>query len=276
MPETKRGRWRLTQQWRMSKSPARPTGIIYGENDNMKAFCSALALAALISAPAMASDAVKQRIEASLRATGQPVRVTAVEPSPVKGLLEVELNGSERMYASEDGQYLLAGELFELETSGPVSVTDRRLEGERRELFSDFDLAQTVTFKAADQKAEVMVFTDPTCGYCRRLHEEMDELNASGITVHYLAYPRAGVDSAPGQLMAQVWCAKDQQKAMTESKITGKISEKTEACDNPVAEQYSLGGRIGVRGTPAVFSMDGRQLGGYLPPAQMSRALGLN
>src|SRR5690606_22823546 len=123
-PETKRGRWRLTQQWRTNKPPARPTGIIYGDNDNRTAFSSALALAALISAPAMASDAIKQRIEASRRATGQPVRVTAVEPSPIKGLLEVELNGSERMYASEDGQYLLAGELFELETSGPVSVTD--------------------------------------------------------------------------------------------------------------------------------------------------------
>lgn len=241
----------------------------------MKAAWSAAAVAILFTLPALASDEVKKRIEQSLGATGQPVQVTAVEASPIKGLLEVELNGAERLLASEDGRYLIAGELFELGERGPVSVTDRRLEGERQKAFADFDMAQTVTFKAPSEKAEVMVFTDPSCGYCRRLHEEIDEINAAGITVHYLAFPRANVGSPTGQLMEQVWCARDRQTAMTESKRTGSITEKPPACDNPVAEQYALGGRLGVRGTPAVFSMQGKQLGGYLPPTKLAEALGL-
>lgn len=241
----------------------------------MKAAWGLPLIAVLSSFAAHANDDVKKRIEQSLAATGQPVRVTAVEASPVKGLLEVELNGAERLLASEDGRYLIAGELFELGERGPVSVTDRRLEGERQKVFADFDMAQTVTFKAPDEKAEVMVFTDPSCGYCRRLHEEIEDINAAGITVHYLAFPRAGEDSATGQLMAQVWCAKDRQTAMTQSKRTGRITETPPACANPVAEQYALGSRLGVRGTPAVFSMQGQQLGGYLPPDKLAEALRL-
>lgn len=235
-----------------------------------------LAVAAvLFGMNAHASDEVKKRIEQSLGATGQAVRVTSVEAAPIKGLLNVELNGSEWLLASEDGRYLIAGELFELGERGLVSVTEQRLQNERQKVFADFDMAKTVTFKAPAEKAEVMVFTDPSCGYCRRLHEEIEQINAAGITVHYLAFPRSGVVSQTGELMVQVWCAKDSQTAMTESKRSGRITETPPVCENPVAEQYALGGRLGVRGTPAVFSMQGEQLGGYLAPAKLAEALGL-
>ena len=248
----------------------------------MKRFHAGLlaVIALVLVVPVQADDyaELKRRIEASLGSGGQQVQITDVAPSPMSGVVEVVVNGAERFFASEDGRYLLAGDMYAMEAQGPVSVIDQRLEGVRKALFSELDDKDMVTFKASRERAELMVFTDPTCGYCRRLHEDMKALNDAGVTVHYLAYPRAGVSSDPGRQMQQIWCADDRQKAMNDAKLRGRLSEQVqvrESCGAVVAAQHALGGQAGVRGTPAVFDMDGRQYGGYMPPDRLVEALGL-
>ena len=52
-----------------------------------------------------------------------------------------------------------------------------------------------IVFSPAEPaKGYINVFTDITCGYCRKLHLEMDDLNRRGVEVRYLAFPR-GVSS---------------------------------------------------------------------------------
>jgi thiol:disulfide interchange protein DsbC len=69
-----------------------------------------------------------------------------------------------------------------------------------------------------------------------------------------------------------VWCAEDRNTALTEAKLGGRVPE--DACPaNPVDSHYNLGNLVGVRGTPAVFSADGRELGGYLTPDQLMELL---
>ncbi|MCH8544274.1 MAG: DsbC family protein [Alcanivorax sp.] len=223
----------------------------------------------------------KARIETSLGASGQPVRVTAMTPSEeIPGLMDVVVNGRERFLASSDGRYLIAGDLYVMAETGPVSVADQQFEGVRRELFSELDESQSVVFKAAEEKTRLIVFTDPSCGYCRQMHKDMPALNAAGITVQYMAYPREGAGSAPGVQMQQIWCASDRQKAMDDAKLRGTVRENVKledgaACSATVAEQYALGSRAGVRGTPAVFTLEGRQMGGYMPAERLVEALGL-
>ncbi|WP_111657363.1 DsbC family protein [Isoalcanivorax indicus] len=241
---------------------------------------SSLMLSLILPAAVAAGDdaELKRRIEASLGSSGQPVRVTDVAPSQIPGVVEVVVNGAERFFASADGRYLIAGDMYEMQASGPVNVIDKRLESVREALFKDLDAAELVSFAAKDEKAQLIVFTDPSCGYCRRLHEDMEALNRAGVTVHYLAYPRAGADSQPGEQMQQIWCASDRQKAMTDAKLRGRVSERVQVrggCGDTVAEQYRLGARAGVRGTPAVFTLDGRQLGGYMPADRLIETLGL-
>ena len=43
------------------------------------------------------------------------------------------------------------------------------------------------------------------------------------------------------------------------------------SCNNPVKEQIELGMSLGVRGTPAIFTESGQQIGGYLPAAQLAQ-----
>jgi thiol:disulfide interchange protein DsbC len=124
-------------------------------------------------------------------------------------------------------------------------------------------------------KASVTVFTDVDCGYCQKLHEEVPALNAKGIEVRYLAYPRAGIGSPSYNKIVSAWCANDQQDALTKLKRRQPIP--TNICaGNPVAAQFALGGKMGVRGTPALVLESGRLLPGYMPADRLAAELGVN
>src|SRR5690606_13363610 len=123
-------------------------------------------------------------------------------------------------------------------------------------------------------KAVVSVFTDVDCGYCRKLHKEVPQLNAMGIEVRYLAYPRAGIGSESYQKLVTIWCAKDRQTAMTRFKNGEHVATST-CKDNPISDQYTLGDKMGVNGTPALVKVDGELIPGYMPADDLAKTLGV-
>lgn len=219
--------------------------------------------------PADSSAAV-----ARLKQAFPGIPVGKVEPAPVPGMWQVQVRG-EWLMMTGDGQYVFAGEVFDLRPEGPVSLVDERMQRDRAPAIAALDDKQMITFAAAEERAEVYVFTDITCGFCQRLHRQIDDYTGRGITVHYLAFPRGGMSSDTAKRMAELWCAEDRQAALTEAKLQGRILEMPGPCDDPVAEQYQLGISFGVKGTPAIYSRAGEQLGGYLSPEDMAAALKL-
>ena len=141
----------------------------------------------------------------------------------------------------------------------------------RKQLLDKVPRGERIVFAAANPKHTITVFTDIECGYCRKMHQDIPELNRQGITVEYLAFPRMGLGSQDYTDMISVWCAADRRQALTSAKQGKPVTPKN--CTNPVAMQYTLGQQVGVSGTPAVFAADGTQLGGYVPPAQLVQAL---
>ncbi|HHG1616490.1 TPA: thioredoxin fold domain-containing protein [Klebsiella pneumoniae] len=57
------------------------------------------------------------------------------------------------------------------------------------------------------------VFTDITCGFCQKLHSDLQSYLDKGITIKFIAYPRAGMNSMIARNMASVWCADDKPAA---------------------------------------------------------------
>lgn len=221
------------------------------------------------SAP-VTGDAAKAAFEKAFKG----VKVSEVRPAPMKGMFELDVNGAETVYMSEDGQYMVVGKLLQIKDGEVVNLADQRLEKVRADGLAKLDLANTITYKAKDEKGEVFVFTDITCGYCRKLHRHIDEYNDDGITVHYLAFPRGGEDTAVADSMRHIWCAEDKQQALTEAKLNNAVSQSTIAeCGELVDKQYELGQTFGVRGTPAIYTKAGKQLGGYVTPEQMLERL---
>ena len=202
---------------------------------------------------------------------GMPV--SSVTPSPLPGILAVEMHDGSVLYADAGVSHVIAGDLYALTDLGPVNLAEARRQERRSELLRDVAVSDLIVFAPKETKAVVNIFTDVDCGYCRKLHQERGELADYGIEVRYLAYPRAGVDSPTYQNMVSAWCAKDRQRAITRLKQGEDVPAQT--CDNPVAEQYQLGALVGVGGTPTLVTPSGELIPGYLPAAELAKKLGV-
>ncbi len=219
---------------------------------------------------AAAADSGREAaLRTALAAAFPDAEVARLGPSPVPGLYEA-LVGTEVFYLSEDGRYILQGDLIDL--SARINISEEQRAAARVGLLAGVPMTETINFAPASASVRhtAYVFTDITCGYCRRFHQDVPELNELGIAVRYLAFPRAGVGSAAFEDMESVWCAADPQDAMTRAKTGRQVAPA--ACDNPVKRQYQLGESLGVRGTPAIYLDSGRYLPGYVPPETLLQA----
>lgn len=208
--------------------------------------------------------------------TARPdLEFTVLGMSPIPGVYEVQVKNGPVLFVHEAGQYLLQGDLLQVRTNGIVSLKEEREMNKRREIFSKRSAEDMIIFKPeGESKAIMNVFTDVDCGYCRKFHREVPQLNAMGIEVRYLAFPRAGIPSVSYDKIAKAWCAKDQQSTLTKVKSGQKVDAKV-CDDNPIAEHYAFGNRIGVTGTPAIILMDGTLIPGYQSAANFAELLGV-
>ena len=196
------------------------------------------------------------------------VEITRIKPAPIAGLYEVML-GTEMVYLSEDGRYIMQGDLIDL--GEKINLSEQERAAARKRVLESVPGSETIDFVPGDTRHTVYVFTDITCGYCQRFHRDMAELNDRGVTVRYLAFPRAGAGSDAFRDMESVWCATDRNAAMTRAKLGNSVAAAQ--CDNPVQRQYELGQALGVRGTPAIYLENGQELPGYVPPDTLLEAL---
>lgn len=217
---------------------------------------------------AQASADAEQNIRSSLDRLSFGIPVTAISETPLGGLYQVQLQNGRVLYASASGDYLIQGALMDVSGDAPRNLTAEVEEQAVAGVINGIDSKQLVTFASAQPKTHITVFTDVDCGYCRKLHEEVADLNKLGIEVRYAAFPRAGVRSPTAEVMRSIWCAQDQQAAMTQAKKGNKITPAT--CDDPVAQQYQLGVQLGVQGTPAIFLANGKLVPGYKPARDLA------
>nr|WP_297398974.1 DsbC family protein [uncultured Marinobacter sp.] len=241
---------------------------------NVKQVVAIIGLLAGLSGMSVANAGeAEDRIAKRLTEAVPGLKVTSVRESEAKGLYEVRSNNGDTIYSTADGQYLFTGDLLKLTDGGIANVTEAGRAEQRRELMASAGVEDTIRFPAKNEKAVIDVFTDIDCPYCRKLHDEVSELNEYGITVNYYAFPRSGPNTPSFSKYVSVWCADDQQSAMNAAKGGRSVPQAT--CDNPVLEQYQLGGRIGVTGTPAIVLEDGAMVRGYVPARKLAEGLGL-
>lgn len=222
-------------------------------------------LAALVVMPLSADE---NRVREGIRALVPDVKIDSVKPSPVSGLYEV-IVGGQIVYVSADGRYLIQGGLFDMEKREDLTELARaRI---RKEALAKVPPEKRIVFAPKERKHTLTVFTDIDCGYCRRMHQHMAEYNAAGIAIEYLFFPRAGIGSPSYEKAVSVWCNADPRDALTRAKAGEEIPARS--CDNPVMEDFELGKRIGITGTPAVITEDGILIGGYLTPEQLQERL---
>ena len=220
-----------------------------------------------VSLTAVAEDDYS-KVEERIRTLAPNANSIAISETPIEGILMVQVNG-DIVYTTSDGKYLIQGRLVDMDTR--EDLTESAKADIRKELMIGIDTSSQITFAPDEPEYELMVFTDIDCGYCRKLHAQMEEYNEQGIAISYMAFPRAGVGSRSYEKAVSVWCAEDQQEAMTQAK-QGADPDPMQ-CENPIAEQYQLGMQLGVTGTPALLTPDGALIPGYVPPEKLRQRL---
>ncbi len=223
-------------------------------------------------APKSDSPKVPSAITENLKKIIKDINDVTITPASIADLYEVA-TGQDMFYITADGRYIMMGNIIDLSTR--QNITQKRQEELRQarnpirkkaiDAVSEKDMVIFAPEK--ETKYTVNVFTDVSCGYCAKFHQEVPELNKAGVKVRYLAFPRAGVGSDTYKKMVSIWCAKDRQTAMTDAKARRKIEEAT--CNNPIESQYQLGQKIGITGTPALFLSNGELVPGYLPAKKL-------
>ena len=192
------------------------------------------------------------------------IRIGDLAKTPVGDVWQVQI-GNNFMYLIDDGRYVLAGEMINLENG--LNLTRQSRHAANVRTLSQFRDEDLVVFEASgESRATLNIFTDTSCVYCQKMHAEIGHLQEAGITVRYLPFPRGGAGGAGYQTLKSVWCAGDRNSAMTDAKDLRVDGLPPGDCAESVMVDrgYRAGKQIGVRGTPALLLSSGEKIEGYM------------
>jgi thiol:disulfide interchange protein DsbC len=248
-----------------------PMPVSAGQQPPMKAITASVAafsLMALLPLTAHAEEAT-EALRAQLMKTYPDAKSGDISASPIPGLYEMRL-GPEIVYVSADGQYLLKGDLISVKDDR--NLTEARRSAARLAAINSVGEDRMIIFQPKQVKHTITVFTDVDCGYCRKLHRQINDYLAQGIRVRYMFFPRSGPNTESWYKAEKVWCSADRNSALTRAKL-GEALQVAQCTPNPVQQHYSLGLKFGIVGTPAIILDNGELVPGYASPTELSTYL---
>jgi len=210
-------------------------------------------------------------IRAALASTLHELRLEAIDPQ------QLVLQANAYSYQTEAGSYLLQitpdGSVMHSNLlDKPDFLDETRRASVRRAALQALSPSSTINFSPDPIRHHIYAFIDVGCPFCQTQYQEMPKLLAAGVQIHYLAYPRAGLDSPAYQALAAIWCSADPGRALLNSEH--REQTPTPACDtHPVSAHYELGNSLGVRGTPSLVLDTGELLTGYSNAAHILKQL---
>lgn len=223
----------------------------------------ALFAAALLSSSVHAGESeIRQSLQNKFPNIG---KVEHVVKTPYSGLYEVVI-GDQLLYTDAKGEYLFDGHVIELKNRR--DITEER----RRVLFAiDFDkLPLDIALKRVkgDGSRRMAYFTDPNCGYCRKLEKELSKVN--NVTLYMFIGPIFSLQST--EVVRNIMCARNPQKAWDELMLNGNAPANA-SCNTKTDKIMALAKKMNVNGTPNLIFGNGTQVPGYLPAEDMERYL---
>ena len=208
-------------------------------------------------------------IESNLKNILPPdTTIESIEPSSLKGIYKVYYGDLQPIYVSEDGNFFIYGDMYKIGSNDITNLTKEEIKGRRSDILDSIPPDELIIFKSNNELVSITVFTDVDCGYCRKLHSQIDEYNQAGITIKYAAFPRSGIGTQTFTKMVGAWCSEDPKQAMTDLKNDKKMN--LDFCEEqPIARHYIIGQKLGINGTPAIITPDGDLIPGYVSPEEL-------
>lgn len=247
----------------------------------MKPFMSACAVSAFIalflSAPAEAfrkeAGAAKGCVECHKLTKEEARKILAkavdnvvdVVQGPFPGVWEVDVARDGKtypIYLDYSLKYLFNGQFIRL--SDMENLTGLRYRDLNRVDVSTIPLKDAIVLGNKKAKKGIIVFTDPTCTYCVKLHAEMKKAVAKDpeAAFYVMPYPRNAKDKATYRKCLAVVCAKSEK--LLDDAYAGKELPAPTCKSTAVDETMKLAERLGIQGTPSMVLPDGRLISGFM------------
>jgi thiol:disulfide interchange protein DsbC len=194
-------------------------------------------------------------------------KIDEVSKSPMPGLFEVRVNGSDIFYTDTEGNFLIQGSL--IDTKNRRNLTEERVEKLSAVDFDALPLKDAFTIVRGNGKRKVAVFEDPNCGYCKRFERDLQKVD--NVTIHMFLYPILGADSTAKS--QNIWCSKDKTKTFLDWMVKD-VTPAAAACDaSALQRNVEFGKKYRITGTPTLIFADGNRVPGAIPAAQVEKFL---
>ena len=212
---------------------------------------------------------LQQTLQGHFDKAGIKTKITGIRATEIPNIYWVTLQGFPAVMVSADGKYVFQGEVIRLGESQIYPLSESLKAMDSKSQLAKLKSQDLIVYAAqGKQKHAIYVFTDASCPYCHKFHEQLAAITAKGIEVRYVAWPR-GPEYLP--TMQNIWCSANRKTAF-EDAIQGKPVANAN-CQNPVMDQYQLGINIGVNGTPAIYNTNGEYIGGYMNADELLQQL---
>jgi len=196
---------------------------------------------------------------------GPGVKADAVRRLGALDLYEIQVGG-ELLYTDEKLSYVINGDVIDVKAK--KNLTEERKQKLSQVKITDLPLELAVKQVKGNGKRVLVTFEDPNCTYCRKLAKELQGIN--NVTIHTFLFPILSPDST--EKSKNIWCAPDRAKAWNALMLEGR-QPAAASCDHPTDKVVALGRKLNVRGTPVLIFADGSRTPGYMPAAQLEKAL---
>jgi thiol:disulfide interchange protein DsbC len=247
-------------------SAVRHGTLIFFDWNMMKRFnTTLLCIAMLVSASAWGQEATIRKNLAER--IPQFEKIDEVSKTPIPGLFEVRVNGSDIYYTDAEANYLVQGNL--IDTKQKRNLTEERVDKLTAIAFESLPVKDAFTIVRGNGKRKLAVFEDPNCGYCKRFEKDLQKIN--NVTIHMFLYPVLGADSV--EKSKNIWCTKDKGKTWIDWMVND-VTPASAKCDTAAVDRnVQLGRKYKITGTPTLIFADGSRVPGAIGADQVEKHL---
>jgi len=194
-------------------------------------------------------------------------KIDEISKTPMAGLYEVRINGTEIFYTDAEGNFIIQGQLFD--TKQRRNLTEERMDKLTAIDFNSLPLKDAFTTVRGNGKRKLAIFADPNCGYCKRFERDLEKVN--NITIYTFLYPILSADSA--EKSRNIWCAKDRTLSWLDWMLR-ELPPATASCDTTaITRNLELGRKHKITGTPTLIYADGTRVPGAVNTDQIEKQL---
>ena len=193
--------------------------------------------------------------------------IDEVSKSPMAGLYEVRVNGTEIYYTDAEANFLVQGSL--IDTKQRRNLTEERVDKLTAINFEALPFKDAFTIVRGNGKRRLAVFQDPNCGYCKRFERDLQKLNH--VTIHMFLYPILSADS--NEKSKNIWCAKDRAKAWEDWMVRDQTPAAANCDTSAIARNIDIGRKFKISGTPTLVFVDGSRVPGAISMAEVEKYL---